>query len=282
MTSKSARSGIEEKGWIIRNANKAKESTTLRVTACRLGGFCAWIVTEVEIDFAVEVSQGDEIVSGRTMVLRLLSRLRVERIIDALEREAQDSGLPCSWNKRRTSKGPATKKGEHGDWIRVYAQPLPENEKNCCCLSTMLSALSRAVPLRGRRHESGVAQFLAVRPQRAMKIFTLAVMLAASGCSHDDKLSMQSAQAAKQIQSWVQIGTSLTDAQQIMMQHQFTCSVMTNSSFGDLTNADFLFCGRSVPDSKLTPMAIRGWRVALVLSNTTVSGVRVSSDFTGP
>ncbi|MGH7954240.1 MAG: hypothetical protein ACREFE_20285 [Limisphaerales bacterium] len=127
-----------------------------------------------------------------------------------------------------------------------------------------------------------VAQLWIVRHQCAMKIFTLAVMLAVSGCSHDDNLSMQPAQAATQIQNWIPVGTSLADAQQIMIQHQFACSLMTNSSFGVLTNADFLFCSRSVPDSKITPIVIRGWRVALVLTNETVSSVRVSTDFTGP
>ena len=119
---------------------------------------------------------------------------------------------------------------------------------------------------------------------RAMKILALAIILAASGCARGDKLSHQPAQAAAQIQIWVPVGTSVADAQRIMEQHQFKCSVMTNASFGDLglTNADFLFCGRSDPDSLITPVAIQGWRVALILTNKTVSGLRVSTDLTGP
>jgi len=112
-----------------------------------------------------------------------------------------------------------------------------------------------------------------------MKFFTLAVILAVGGCAHDEKLSDQPAQAAAQIQSWVPIGTSQTNAQHIMEQHDFTCSVMTNSSFGDLKAADFLYCDHRA--SAGWPV-IRRWQVALVLSDSKISAVRVSTGLVGP
>jgi len=112
-----------------------------------------------------------------------------------------------------------------------------------------------------------------------MKILVLAFILAASGCARSDKLSEQPAQAAAQIQNWVPVGTSLADARHIMEQHQFKCSVMTNSSFGDLKSADFLYCDYSA--SAGWPI-IRRWQVALVLSDSKISDVRVSTGLIGP
>ena len=112
-----------------------------------------------------------------------------------------------------------------------------------------------------------------------MKILALAIILAASGCARGDKLSEQPAQAAAQIQSWVPVGTPLADARHIMEQHQFKCSVMTNSSFGDLKAADFLYCDHS--ESAGSPV-IRRWQVALVLSDSKIADVRVSTGLVGP
>ena len=112
---------------------------------------------------------------------------------------------------------------------------------------------------------------------RAMKILALAFILAASGCARGDKLSEQPAQAAAQIQIWVPVGTSLADARHIMEQHQFKCSMMTNSSFGDLKAADFLYCDHSAG----SPVS-RRWQVALVLSDSKISDVRVSTGLVGP
>jgi len=58
-------------------------------------------------------------------------------------------------------------------------------------------------------------------------------------CSPNQTLSDQPAKSRVQIESWVPIGTSLADARQIMEQHNFTCAVMTNSSFGDLKKRRF-------------------------------------------
>ena len=112
-----------------------------------------------------------------------------------------------------------------------------------------------------------------------MKIFALATMLAISGCAHDERLPDGPAQAAAQIRVWIPAGTSQSDAEHIMQQHHFTCSVMTNSSFGDLKTADFLYCSQSA--SAGWPVQ-RRWQVALVLTNSQVSDVRVSTGLVGP
>jgi hypothetical protein len=113
----------------------------------------------------------------------------------------------------------------------------------------------------------------------AVKTFALIAIFTLSGCAHDQKLSDQPAQAAAQIRTWVPIGTSQTEAQRIMEQHHFTCSVMTNSSFGDLKATDFLFCSHSA--SAGWPV-VRRWQAALALSDSKVSDVRVSTGLVGP
>jgi hypothetical protein len=114
-----------------------------------------------------------------------------------------------------------------------------------------------------------------------MKILALAIVLAVGGCAHPEKLSEQPAQAAAQIRSWVPVGTSLADAQRMMEQHHFSCSVMTNSSFGDLTNATFLYCDYREANSRLIPTVYQMWKVALILSNGEVSDVRVNTGLKG-
>lgn len=115
-----------------------------------------------------------------------------------------------------------------------------------------------------------------------MKIFALAFVLAVGGCAHRDKLSEQPAEAVAQIQHWVPVGTSLADAQSIMKQHHFACSVKTKSNFGDLKAADFLYCDRSDTDRQVTPIVTRRWQVALILADGKVSAMRVSMELVGP
>src|SRR6266567_614408 len=109
-----------------------------------------------------------------------------------------------------------------------------------------------------------------------MKTLALALVLVVTGCARNERLQEQPAAATSQIRGWIPGGTSLPDARRIMEQHHFTCSMMTNSSFGDLKAADFLYCDRRDPDSRITPIVIRRWQVALVLSDGRVSDVRVS------
>jgi len=119
-------------------------------------------------------------------------------------------------------------------------------------------------------------------PSRVLRILVLAVVLAVGGCAHRDKLSERPAEAVAQIQHWVPVGTSLADAQNIMEQHHFTCSVKKNSSFGDLKAADFLYCDRKDTDRRVTPVVTRHWQVALILADGKVSAMRVNMGLVGP
>lgn len=114
-----------------------------------------------------------------------------------------------------------------------------------------------------------------------MKSLALVAMVALAGCARHEKLSDQPAKAAAQIQVWVPLGTSVGDAQRVMEQHDFSCSVMTNSSFGDLTNATFLYCDSREANSRLIPTVYQIWKVALVLSDGKVSDVRVNTGLKG-
>ena len=115
-----------------------------------------------------------------------------------------------------------------------------------------------------------------------MKTLAFAFLIAVTGCAHDDRLSEQPTTATKQIKSWIPSGISLADAQRIMEQHRFTCSMMTNSNFGNLKATEFLYCDRYDSDSRITPIVVRRWQVALVLAEGNVSGIRVNTGLIGP
>jgi hypothetical protein len=114
-----------------------------------------------------------------------------------------------------------------------------------------------------------------------MKVFAFAVLLAVSGCAHDEKLSDQPTQAEAQIQNWVPIGTSQADAQRIMEQHHFTCSMATNSSFENLTNINFLRCNYRLANNRFIPTVYQEWMAAVVLDDGNVSTVHVKYWLTG-
>jgi hypothetical protein len=147
----------------------------------------------------------------------------------------------------------------------LHAQP---------CSSAALAELGRSVA-----KCTDAAQY--VQSLRVMRIVALTIVLAAGGCAHNEKLSEQPTQAASQIQSWVPVGTSLADAQHIMQQHHFTCSVMTNSSFGDSKAVVFLYCDRHVADRQATRVVVRRWQVALIVSDGKISAVRLSTGLSG-
>jgi hypothetical protein len=115
-----------------------------------------------------------------------------------------------------------------------------------------------------------------------MRTLALGVMLAICGCAHNEKLSKEPAQAAVQIEKWIPVGTSLATAEHVMELHNFSCSVMTNSSFGDLKFANFLYCDRRVADSQVTPIVVRRWQVALVVADGKISAVHVNTGLIGP
>ena len=115
-----------------------------------------------------------------------------------------------------------------------------------------------------------------------MRPLAFAIVLAVVGCAHDERLSEQPTTATAQVEGWIPVGTPVADAQRIMEQRHFTCSMRTNSSFGDLKAADFLYCDRRDSDSDITPIVVRRWQVALVLADGKVSAVRLTTGLIGP
>jgi hypothetical protein len=117
-----------------------------------------------------------------------------------------------------------------------------------------------------------------------MKLFMLAIVVIATGCArngtHDDKHSGNSKDVSIQVQSWVPVGTSQTLAQRVMKQHDFTCCLMTNNSFGaDLRKRIFLYCDRR--ESAGWPVT-RRWQVVLFLTDSNVTSVQVTTGLIGP
>ena len=110
-----------------------------------------------------------------------------------------------------------------------------------------------------------------------MRFLLLIVFIALAGCSLAERLSSQPAEATAQIQRWVAVGTSATDARRIMEQHGFTCTLVTNSAFADLRGVDYLYCDRQ--EGSITKQR---WQAALVLVEGKVSEVRVTTGFVGP
>jgi hypothetical protein len=85
--------------------------------------------------------------------------------------------------------------------------------------------LALSVPLSRFASQVGGGSAFYVRPlTHAMRFLPFILMLALFGCgraeSPADRLS-------RQIQEWVPVGTPLASAQQILEQHQFSCSVVS-------------------------------------------------------
>src|ERR1051326_8813700 len=114
-----------------------------------------------------------------------------------------------------------------------------------------------------------------------MKLLALAGVVALIACTKHEQLSRQPAEAAGQIQTWVPVSTALEDAKRVMEQHDFSCSVMTNSTFADVTNATFLYCDCRQANSRLIPTVYQMWKVALIVRDGKVSDVRVNTGLQG-
>lgn len=105
-----------------------------------------------------------------------------------------------------------------------------------------------------------------------MKVLALATLLAVGACAPDEKLSDLPAQATAQVQRWVPVGTSQTDALRIMEQHHFACY---------LTNADSLSFDYRIPNSRITPTVYHMWMAKLTLDSGRVSEVMVKTGLKG-
>jgi len=109
-----------------------------------------------------------------------------------------------------------------------------------------------------------------------MRFLPLILFVVLAGCSRAERLSSP-AEATAQVQRWVAVGTPATDARQVMEQHGFTCSLVTNGTFGTLRGVDYVYCDRL--EGSITKQR---WQAAIVLVEGKVSAVHVTTGFVGP
>jgi hypothetical protein len=110
-----------------------------------------------------------------------------------------------------------------------------------------------------------------------MRFLPLILLVALAGCSRAERLSSQPTEAAAQIQRWVAVGTSSSDARRVMEQQGFTCSLVTNGAFGTLRGVDYVYCDRR--EGSITQQR---WQAALVLVEGKVSAVHVTTGVVAP
>jgi hypothetical protein len=119
-----------------------------------------------------------------------------------------------------------------------------------------------------------------------MRLFICIIFLALlTGCPQKNTtlvLTHDPAAAAKQIQNLIPVGTASTNAEFIMHQQGFECSIK-HGDFLDgsnvVKNADYIYCDKSVTEG--WPVQ-RRYQVALVLTNDRISAVKLSTGLVGP
>jgi len=118
----------------------------------------------------------------------------------------------------------------------------------------------------------------------AMKFLGFVVLLAlATGCPHKTAtlaLADDPKTATEQIQNLIPLGTTPTNAELIMQQQGFVCSIK-HGDFQDgsnvVKNTDFIYCDKSEGS-----IVQRRYQVALVLTDNKVSDVKLSTGLVGP
>ena len=110
-----------------------------------------------------------------------------------------------------------------------------------------------------------------------MRILLLGFFMTFAGCSREKHLSTDPFEAEAQIQGWVPVGCSSTDARLIMGQHGFTCSPFTNVEFGIHRGVDHMLCERR--DGRITHQR---WQATLVLVEDKIWKVQVTTGLVGP
>jgi hypothetical protein len=123
-----------------------------------------------------------------------------------------------------------------------------------------------------------------MKPVAKMLAFLVLIALLLSGCNRND-LSTSKAEAGAQIETWVPSGTSVADAQEIMKNHNFECSMVTNETFYvqsnhtsyAVSNLDYLYCVR-----RKGGLIHTRWQGALIVTNGKTSRLELNVEFTGP
>lgn len=112
--------------------------------------------------------------------------------------------------------------------------------------------------------------------------FVLLVAAAACGPPHENPAT----QMSQKIREWVPAGTSLAGARQIMVQHQFACSVNSYNSKAEMPNkpstmrweTGIIVNGRNVPVTNISELNCKGtndgssYDVTLTAINNQIDG----------
>lgn len=121
---------------------------------------------------------------------------------------------------------------------------------------------------------------------QSIRFFTCTIFLALlTGCPKENSsltFADDPAAAAKQIQSLIPIGTTSTNAESIMQQQGFACSIehkdlMDGSN--SIKNADYIYCDKSITEA--WPVQ-RRYQIFLFLTNDEISTVKVYTGLVGP
>jgi hypothetical protein len=118
----------------------------------------------------------------------------------------------------------------------------------------------------------------------AIRFFACIVLLTlATGCPHKTAtlaLADNPKTATEQIQNLIPLGMTATNAKLIMQQQGFMCSIK-HGDFQDgsnvVKNADYIDCDKSEGS-----IVQRRYQVALVLTDSKVSAVKLSTGLVGP
>jgi hypothetical protein len=108
------------------------------------------------------------------------------------------------------------------------------------------------------------------------------LMLALVGCGRREAVLAEPVRVMKHVQEWVPSGTPMAEAEKILYVHQFSWTVVTNSFFGESTNATILVCHPAVANAQAIPAALQRWSVVLVITNGNVSSVHLTKAVNGP
>lgn len=108
-----------------------------------------------------------------------------------------------------------------------------------------------------------------------MKYAAVILMLTLVGCGRRPAVLAEPVRVMNQVHQWVPSGTPTAEAEQILAAHQFSWSLVTNSSFAESTDAALLVCHPPAVSTQATH-GPQKWSIVLVLTNGSVSSVHLT------
>lgn len=111
-----------------------------------------------------------------------------------------------------------------------------------------------------------------------MKYAAVILMLTLVGCGRQPAILAESVRVMKQVHEWVPSGTPTGEAEKILDAHQFSWTLVTNTSFAESTNATLLLVCHAPPVSTQAIHAPQKWSIVLILTNGNVSSVHLTKE----